>query len=100
MTIDGMVHIMPECRGMMGHYNLDRGWVEGSRPMMRLCTFGGGKWTNWWTWPMMGIFGADVEHVDVVRALGLADHVDVVQVRPWNLQETFRCIREPFCVLS
>jgi hypothetical protein len=49
---------------------------------------------------MMGIFGADVEHVDVVRALGLADHVDVVQVRPWNLQETFRCIREPFCVLS
>jgi hypothetical protein len=43
MTIDGMVHIMPECRGMMGHYNLDRGWVEGSRPMMRLCTFGAWK---------------------------------------------------------
>jgi hypothetical protein len=38
-----MVHIMPECRGMMGHYNLDRGWVEGSRPMMRLCTFGAWK---------------------------------------------------------
>ena len=53
--------------------------------MMCLCIFGVWKVDKLVDMAHDGHLGADVYHVDVVRAVGLVDHVDVVLVRPRNL---------------
>ena len=53
--------------------------------MMCLCIFGVWKVDKLVDVAHDGHLGADVDHVGVVRVVGLADHVDVVLVRPWNL---------------